>query len=436
MKSNGFGPVVSTLRRPRTLRWALCALLVLPLGLVGVEPDAKDAATLWREVVKAGKPPVPPEAWREKEPSKAEADAFKLEQAKKAVAAADKAKEFLARFPDDPHAGEARQKYVTMLKIAGQLGDASHAGELATAQKQDEKEHPASEDEKFTARFKEIQQAAMAKNDEGKKAVFAEYEKGIRALLKDYPGRAELLDGLLVVAFNSDKAKGRAIATEILSAKVSEDIKVQAKVLLAKLDMNPSAIRELLKEHPDHQELYMYLLQIALNGPADKAKALAAEILESKAPEEIKMRAKDALSKLELVGKPIDIKYQAVDGREVDVSRLKGKVVLIDFWATWCGPCVAELPNVKAVYDKQHEKGFEIVGISLDETKSALDKFVAAQNMAWPQFFDGNGWHNKFAAQFGVQAVPAMWLVDKKGLVRDIDATDGLGEKVEKLLLE
>src|SRR2546428_2627205 len=98
-----------------------------------------------------------------------------------------------------------------------------------------------------------------------------------------------------------------------------------------------------------------------------------------------------------------EIKFTAVDGREVDLAKLKGKVVLIDFWATWCGPCVGEVPHVLDAYKKFHDKGFEIIGISLDRDKNALTSFIKQKGMTWPQSFESS---NALADKFGINAIP------------------------------
>lgn len=131
---------------------------------------------------------------------------------------------------------------------------------------------------------------------------------------------------------------------------------------------------------------------------------------------------------------PLALKFKGVDGAPVDLAALRGKVVVLDFWATWCPPCRAEIPSVVATYRKLHERGFEIVGISLDDDKGKLLSYTKAQDMTWPQQYDGGGWNNAMARRFGIHSIPAMWLIDQKGRIVDIEARDNLGEKIERLL--
>lgn len=111
--------------------------------------------------------------------------------------------------------------------------------------------------------------------------------------------------------------------------------------------------------------------------------------------------------------------FQETDtaGQPLSLAKYKGKVVLVDFWATWCGPCVAELPKVLEAYNKYHDKGFEIVGISLDKDKSALEKFAKENGMTWVQYFDGAGWEGKLVQKYGITSIPATYLLDGDGKV-------------------
>jgi thiol-disulfide isomerase/thioredoxin len=150
----------------------------------------------------------------------------------------------------------------------------------------------------------------------------------------------------------------------------------------------------------------------------------------------VAMEARQRIVARDLTKKPLDLKFTAVDGKEFDLQKWRGKVVLVDFWATWCGPCRMEIPNVVAAYKKLHDKGFEIVGISLDSSKDKLLAYTKEKEMTWPQYFDGKVWDNKISRSYGIAGIPATWLVDKKGYVRLTNARDDLEGRVTKLLAE
>jgi peroxiredoxin len=116
-----------------------------------------------------------------------------------------------------------------------------------------------------------------------------------------------------------------------------------------------------------------------------------------------------------------NFKETDLEGKPLSISQYKGKVVLVDFWATWCPPCLRELPNTLKVYEKYHDKGFEIVGISMDDDRAQLEKFIKDQKIAWPQFFDGKGRDNKLAVKYGADAPPEFYLLDRSGKIIGMD---------------
>lgn len=131
-----------------------------------------------------------------------------------------------------------------------------------------------------------------------------------------------------------------------------------------------------------------------------------------------------------------DFNEKDLAGQPLSVGNYKGKVVLVDFWATWCGPCVGELPNVIEAYKKYHSAGFEIIGVSLDSSREKLEAFIKSHDgMTWQQYFDGKGWQNKLAGQYGVHGIPFTVLVGPDGKILGKDLRgEALGEAVGKAL--
>ncbi len=130
--------------------------------------------------------------------------------------------------------------------------------------------------------------------------------------------------------------------------------------------------------------------------------------------------------RLKVGAAPFPFNTSDLSGRAFSLDDYKGRVVLLDFWATWCGPCIGELPETRVVYDKYHAQGFDVVGISLDEKRDDLTAFLKKENLSWPQVFDGKGWNSPLAKQYGVRAIPATFLIGRDGKIAAVDVR-GMG---------
>ncbi len=138
----------------------------------------------------------------------------------------------------------------------------------------------------------------------------------------------------------------------------------------------------------------------------------------------------------ELVGQKLDLAGYTIDGRPLDMSKYEGKVVLIDFWATWCGPCRAEIPNILANWQQHHEAGFEVIAISVDRELDDLRKFVAAENPPWTVIADHHPKNRQsMGSKYGIGSIPAFVLLGKDGKVAAVHCRgERLGHEVARLL--
>jgi peroxiredoxin len=125
---------------------------------------------------------------------------------------------------------------------------------------------------------------------------------------------------------------------------------------------------------------------------------------------------------IDTIGKPAkEFNEKDMQGKEFSLKKYKGKYILLDFWATWCGPCRRELPNIKEIWEKYKNKDFVILGVSLDTSRKKLEKFLEKEQINWPQYFDAKGWKNKIAKLYNVRAIPFTVLIDKEGKVKYVD---------------
>ena len=344
-----------------------------------------DPAAAWAEVEKVHQALQPPQEWRTHAPEADEVARFQKQARETALSFANKAQEFIKRFPTNENIGDAR------ITVVHALNHAVAAGDPNAEQKVNE----------FVA------------------AVLAD-----KSIPED--------DRVGVLMFSGNTAFCKKVGMRLFTEGMSK--------LGAEFESNGvDSMRSALKQFPTNSMIYTMLIAVAQRSTGERQKELATEIENAAgAPPGVKTLAGHLLkgTKPYEVGKPLDIKFTALDGREVDLAQLNGKAVLVEFWSTSCGPCVGEMPTVKAVYRKFHDRGFEVVGISLDDREPVLRRFISEKELPWPQHFDGKGWENKFAVRYGIFSIPTMWLVDKAGNLRNTEARFELESQVAALVDE
>ena len=146
----------------------------------------------------------------------------------------------------------------------------------------------------------------------------------------------------------------------------------------------------------------------------------------------LKQKMED-MQQVNISGMAPNFELTTPDGKKLSLYDLRGHIVLLDFWASWCGPCLAEVPNLKAIYEKYHGKGLEILGVSLDEKEAAWKGAIERKGLTWQHVSSLKGWKCPVAQRFKVTGIPRMYIIDAQG---KIIAQDLRGEKLAEKMDE
>jgi len=251
-------------------------------------------------------------------------------------------------------------------------------------------------------------------------------------------GDADSITMLEKRATGRESAQWKATLLLVRWWQANKDADAQAKIL----DDLEALARANSKDEQLAPMVAMFTEQAAATDELrERAEKIVLNDLKGQAAADMAVGIQAAQKLRALKDKPLTIEGTAVDGSKFSSADWKGKVVLVDFWATWCAPCREALPRVKKTYADFHKDGLEILGVSSDRSEAALKQFMTENpDMPWPQLFEPasaakRDWH-PLANSYGITGIPTMFLIDRKGIVRSVSAQENFEELIPKMLKE
>ena len=239
--------------------------------------------------------------------------------------------------------------------------------------------------------------------------VGGEYNKSMLSLYNLYTG------------FEKEMAAFNAEVATIDATTVTEEIRTNTTQRYNKMISSRSeAIEQFIQNEPASPATY-FAVKYLFQKPASKLILIAADKMEKELPNSL--YTKNLVSLAANIGPTVEgaiapeISLKTPEGEILALSSLRGKVVLIDFWASWCGPCRKENPNVKKIYEKYKDQGFEIYAVSLDNNEAQWKGAIAKDGLAWKHVSELLGWKGTVSRAYGVGSIPQTFLLDKEGRI-------------------
>jgi thiol-disulfide isomerase/thioredoxin len=193
--------------------------------------------------------------------------------------------------------------------------------------------------------------------------------------------------------------------------------------------------RSYAKEFPDDRRVAPLLAEVAsaYEDEPKTARTLLDQALPKAKTPELKARIGDDLKRLALLGKPLEMKWLATDGTKIDMQNLQGKVVLIYFFASWSAPSMQELDWVRGLAASFPPDSLQTLGICLDNDPVSVPDMLSDHGIGWPVYCDGQGWQGQLVRSLGINELPELWVVDRDGVLRALDAKDDAAELIRKV---